>query len=98
MSLHLRMILILGGRSFFALTAAAFVISMIIYVLYQETTKEKLVAFRKMLLVFIVLFVVGMIVYTVYKEEITNILNQHIYFIRISYDQYSRITGFIFLF
>ena len=77
--------MILGGRSFFALTAAAFVISMIIYVLYQETTKEKLVAFRKMLLVFIVLFVVGMIVYTVYKEEITNIFESTYLFHRISY-------------
>lgn len=77
--------MILGGRTFFALTGISFVLSMIAHVCGQKDNAKKRKAIGKFFLIFLVLSVAATSVYIRYKNEITKIFESTYLFHRISY-------------
>lgn len=75
--------MILGGRTFFALTGVSFVLSMIVYICGQKDDKKKMKVIRKIVL--IALGAAAIAVYIQYQSTITNLFESTYLFHRISY-------------
>ena len=77
--------MILGGRTFFALTGVSFVLSMIVYIWGQKDDKKKMKAIGKLILIALVLGAVAIAVYIRYQDTITRMFESTYLFHRISY-------------
>ena len=77
--------IILGGRTFFALTGVSFILSMIIFVWRQKDDTKKIRAIGKIVFIIFILSIVGVIVYIRYSDAITKMFESTYLFHRISY-------------
>ena len=77
--------MVLGGRTFFALTGISFVLSLIVYILGQKDDAKKMKAMGKFILIVLALGAVAIAVYVRYQNEITRIFESTYLFHRISY-------------
>lgn len=81
--------MVLGGRTFFALSGLATIASMLIFLFGQKNALEKLRAWRKIIFVSVILIVGAIFVYIRYRQEITKIFESTYLFHRISYAKIS---------
>ena len=77
--------MILGGRTFFALTGVSFVLSMIVYIWGQKDDMKKMKVIRKIVLIALVLGAAAIAVYIQYQSTITNLFESTYLFHRILY-------------
>ena len=82
--------MILGGRTFFALTGVSFVLSMIVYIWGQKDDIKKMKAIGKLILIVFVLGIAAIAVYIKYQNTITKIFESTYLFHRISYANISQ--------
>lgn len=82
--------MILGGRTFFALTGASFALSMLVFICGQEDTIKQLKAIGKLIFVVLILIIVAMVVYIRYEDIIAKMFQSTYLFHRISYANQSQ--------
>lgn len=82
--------IILGGRTFFALTGVSFALSMIVYIGGQRDDAKKMKAIGKLVFIIMILCVIAIVVYTRYQDTITRIFESTYLFHRISYASVSQ--------
>lgn len=81
---------ILGGRTFFALTGVSFVLSMITFICGQKDTAKRIKAVGRIAFIILVLVIVAMVVYIKYGDTIIKMFQSTYLFHRISYANQSQ--------
>lgn len=82
--------MILGGRTFFALTGVGFVLSMFIFIYGQKDVIKQIKAIGKIVFVALILGIVAMVVYIRYGDTIAKMFQSTYLFHRISYANQSQ--------
>ena len=82
--------IMLGGRTFFALTGISFAFSLIAYIFGQSTAAEKVRAVGKVGFIVFVLSIVAAVVYNQNRDAITKMFESTYLFHRISYARLSQ--------
>lgn len=82
--------MILGGRTFFALIGASFVLSMLIFICGQKDPIKQIKAIGKIIFVVLILIIVAMVVYNRYGDTIAKMFQSTYLFHRISYANQSQ--------
>lgn len=82
--------MILGGRTFFALTGVSFALSLIVYIQGQRNDTRKMRAIGKFVLIVLVLGAIAIIVYILHQDAITKLFESTYLFHRISYAKTSQ--------